>query len=106
MAGRSATFSWRRRMNGERMDAALEFIRQQFIHHAMALDAALPLEGFRYDIHVEVGLSARPVPGVSLMTVRFVGHIEAPRRERPLQLIRNDVARAHDTRYGWAVWRP
>ena len=70
-------FSWRRRVNGECVDAALEFGCERFIHHAVALDPGLPSEGLRHDMNAEMGLAAFPVAGVPLVLVGFVDHVEA-----------------------------
>jgi hypothetical protein len=64
-------------MNGERMDAASELGRERFIHHAMALDPALPLEGFRHNMYAEMGLATFPMAGVPLVLVGFVNHVQA-----------------------------
>ena len=64
-------------MNGERMDATLELGRERFIHHAMALYPALPLEGFRHNTYAEMGLATFPMAGVPLMLVGFVDYVQA-----------------------------
>ena len=64
-------------MDGERMDAALELRRERFIHHAMALDPALPLEGLRHNMYAEMGLATFAMAGVPLVLVGFVDYIQA-----------------------------
>lgn len=68
-------------MNGQRVHAAGQIVRERRIDHAMALDPGLSFEGFRYNINPEMGLPAGPRPGVAFMLVGFVRHIEAFRRE-------------------------
>ena len=70
-------FSRRRGVNGERVDAAFEFGCKRFIHHAMALDPALPSEGLRHDMYSEMGLATFPMAGVPFVLVGFVNHVEA-----------------------------
>jgi hypothetical protein len=64
-------------MDGERVDAFGELARQRLVDHAMALDPALPFEGPSHDIDPEMGLAARPVPGMALMLVGFIDHPQA-----------------------------
>ncbi len=61
----------------------------------MTLNPALPNEGQRYDIHTEMCLTARPMPGMARMQVRFVLDIEALRRESFAQLVGDSVPGAH-----------
>ena len=49
------------------MNRALEFRVQRRVHHAVALDPALPFEGRRHNIHPEMRLAAWPVAGMALM---------------------------------------
>src|SRR5262249_12578087 len=78
-----------------RVDATLELAGERVVDHAVTLDAALPLEGFRHDIDSEVGLAARPMPGMSCVQVGFIDHVEALRRESPGQLLHDGVAGGH-----------
>ena len=55
--------------------------RQERVDHAVALDPALPFEGVRHDIDPEMGLPARPVPGMAFVAVGFILHFQAVRRE-------------------------
>jgi len=65
------------RVDGERVDAFGQLARQGLVDHAVALDAALPFEGFSHDIESEMGLPARPVPGMAFMLVGFIDHPQA-----------------------------
>ena len=59
-------------MDGERVHAAGEFVRQRLINHAVTLDAGLSFERVRHYIDPEVRLPARPMPGMAFMLVRFI----------------------------------
>lgn len=82
-------------MDRKRMNATSKFRRERRIYHAVALDAALPLEGRRYDIDPEMCLPARPMSGMAFMLVGFIGHTQAFRRESLRQLLRDDVGCPH-----------
>ena len=69
------------------MNAACEFGREQLINHAVTFEPGLSFEGIRHDINAEVSLSARPMPGMALMLMRFIQHFEALRRESLGQLL-------------------
>jgi hypothetical protein len=56
-------------MNRKRMHPAGELGGERLIDQAMAFDAALTLEGLRYDINPEVRLSAGPVSGMTRVMV-------------------------------------
>jgi hypothetical protein len=84
------------RMDRERMDAGLQFGGKRRIDHAVALQPALSTEGFRHDIDPEMGFAARPVSGMTLVTVGFVLDLEAQRREGRGQLLRNGRPDAHE----------
>ena len=84
-------------MNGERVHAAREFARERGIYHAMALEAALSAKGVRYDIECEMRFAARPVPGVSLVPMRFILDMKAFGRESVAQLFRDQIACVHGT---------
>ena len=45
----------------------------------------------------EVGLAARPVPGVALVLMRFIHNVEALRRERGRELFGNLGLNLHGT---------
>lgn len=68
-------------MNRERMDAALEFVGERRIDHAVAFQPALSAKRLRYNIEAEVRLAAGPMPGVSLMQMGFVFDVQTFRRE-------------------------
>jgi hypothetical protein len=92
----AGSFSRRLRVDGERVDGALEFRRKRRIYHTMAFDPALPFEGRRYDIDPEMRLAARPVTRMALMQMRFVRNVEAFRQESFTQLVYDSVFGAHD----------
>ena len=64
-------------MNGERMHTALQLGGKRRIDHAMPLDAALPPEGFRHNIHSVMRLPARAVTCMALVLVRFIDNAQA-----------------------------
>jgi hypothetical protein len=68
-------------MDGKRMHAALKFIRQRAVDHAMPFEAALSGKGGRYNIKTEMGFAAGPVAGMSLVQTGFVFDVQALRRE-------------------------
>jgi hypothetical protein len=78
-------------MDRERMDAAGQFGGKNLVDHAMTFDPALPAEGFRHDMDPEVTFTARPMPGMAFMAVRFILDIEALRREGGAELFRDLV---------------
>ena len=82
-------------MNGERMHAAGEFRRQDRINHAVALDPALPPEGFRHDIYPEMSFPAGPVAGMAFVLVGLVNHGQAFRRESLDQLSCDKLLGSH-----------
>jgi hypothetical protein len=89
-------FFRRLRLDGERMNGALEFRFKRRIYHAVAFDPALPFEGRRHNIHSEVRLAAGPVAGMAFMQMRFVRDVEAFRQESFTQLVYDNVPGAHD----------
>jgi len=70
---------FRRRVNleRERVDAAGEFLRQRLMNHAVALDAALSIEGRRHDIDSEMRFAAGAMSGVARVQMRFIDDVEA-----------------------------
>jgi len=89
------TFARRFRVNGKRVYGTGELARQRRIYHAMAFDAALPLEGLRHNIHTEVRLAAWPVAGVPLMQMGLVLDLEAFGKESFAQLICDSLLGRH-----------
>jgi hypothetical protein len=83
-------------MDRKCMDAGGELRRKNLVDHAMTFDPALPTEGFRYDMNSEVTFTARPMPGMPLVAVRFILDIEALRRERGGELFGNPGSDLHD----------
>ena len=90
-----SAFSRRGRVDGECMNADRKFGCEQLIYHAMALQPGLSFEGIRHNINAEVCLSARPVPGMALMLVRFVQNLEAFRLESLGQLLCDQIDGSH-----------
>ena len=89
------TFSRRRRVNGERMDAAGKLIGERRIDHTMALEPALSPKGFRYNIDSEMRLAARPVAGVAGVVLGFVLDAQTLGRKRLAQLFRDEIVHWH-----------
>ena len=84
-------------MDRERVHAACELTRKCLVDHAVALDPALSPERFRHDMNPEMGLAARPVPGVALVLVRFIHNVERLRRERRRKLFGDLSLNLHGT---------
>jgi hypothetical protein len=61
----------------------------------MPLDPALAAECLRHDMNAEVGFTARPVAGMTLVPVRFVLDDETQRRESLRQFFRDDLLHLH-----------
>jgi hypothetical protein len=85
-------------VDGERVHAAREVIRKNCINHAVAFDPGLTFEGVRHDMNPEMGLAARPGPGMAFMLVRFVHHVEALRHESLGQLLCDEIGGPHAVR--------
>jgi hypothetical protein len=83
----AGALSRRLRLDRERVNGALEFRVKRSIYHAMTLDPALPFEGRRHDIDPEMRFAAGAVARMALMQMRFVGDVEAFRRESFMQLL-------------------
>ena len=99
--GLSDVLPRRRGVNGKRVHAALELRRERFVHHAVALDSALPSEGVRHNMNPEMSFAAFPMAGVSGVLVGLVDHVEARRREGARKLLQDGVAGIH----GWRLSR-
>ena len=82
-------------MDGERMHAALELGDKGFVDHAVALEAALPAERLRHNIHPEMSFPALPMPGVPGVLVGFVHYLEPRGVESPGQLFRDEITPCH-----------
>ncbi len=93
-----AAFARRGGVDGERMHAACELGRKRLIDHAVALEPGLSFERFRHDIDPEMGLPARPVPGMAFVLVGFIHHLEALRRESLGQLLCDEIGGPHAAR--------
>src|SRR5258708_32649460 len=83
-------------MDRQRVDAALELVRQRRVDHAVTLDPALSAEGFRHDIEAEMGFAARPMSGMALVVMGFILDAQALRCESRRQLCRNNIVHSHD----------
>jgi len=82
-------------MDGERMHPARELARQRRIDQAVTFEPALPAEGLRHDIHVEVRFAAGPMPGVTFVPVRFVLNAYILGRESFAQLFSDEILSSH-----------
>ncbi len=82
-------------MDRQRMNTALELVRQCRVDHAVPFEPALPRKGCRYNIEPEMRLAARPMAGVPLMQTGFVFDMQAFRRESRDELGRYDVLHSH-----------
>jgi len=87
-------------MNRKRVHGSRKFAGKRRINHAVTLDTALSLEGWRYDINTEMRFAACPVAGMAFVQVRFVHDFEAFRRESFAQLVDDNVASGHDGEIG------
>lgn len=83
-------------MDRECMDAGLQFGSKRRIDHAMARESALSAEGFRHDIDSEMGFAALPMSGVTSVAVGLILDLEAERRERLGELLRNGCPDTHE----------
>jgi hypothetical protein len=73
------------RFNRERVHAALEFIREEAIYDAVALDPALPGERRSNNPDAEVGSAAGFPAGMAGVLMGFVDDIEVERSQALLQ---------------------
>src|SRR4029079_7766677 len=84
-------------MDRQRVHAAGQLTRKCLVNHAVPLDPALSPERLRHDMNPEMGLAAQPVPGVSLVLMRFIHNIEALRRECSRELFGHEGLNLHGT---------
>ena len=82
-------------MDGEGMNAALEFAGERLIDEPVPLQPGHTFEDFRHYIDAKMGLPARPVPGMAFMLLRFVDHREALRSESLGQLFCDAIGGSH-----------
>ena len=82
------------------MHATRELGGKRLIDHAVTLDAGLSPERVRNNIDPVVSLPARPVPGMTLVLVRFINHFEALRHESLGQLLCDEIGGSHIARLG------
>lgn len=68
-------------VDGERMNAGLEFVSEGLVDHAMTSDPALSAERASYDINSKMRFSAGPMSGVAFMLMGLVEHLQAQRSE-------------------------
>ncbi len=66
-SSRESNLSWRLGVQGKCVHGASKFRSQRRINHAMALDPALPFEGFGHNIDPEMRFAAAPVAGMAFM---------------------------------------
>src|SRR5437016_13837551 len=85
--GLNAALSRRRRMDGERVDAAGQLTLKCLINHAVALEPGLTFEGLRHDIDTEMALASGAVPGMADVLVGFIHDLQALRRKSRGQLL-------------------
>src|SRR5262249_23276464 len=88
---RSTGFAGRRCMDRERVDAALELVRQRRVDHAVSFEPGLSPERLRYNIEAEVRLAARAMSGMSLLRMGFVFAVHALGGEGRNELGRQEV---------------
>ena len=102
-------------MDGEGMNAALQFAGERLIDEPVPLQPGHAFEDFRHYIDAKMGLPARPMPGMAFMLVRFVDHREALRGESLGQLFCDAIGGSHgnglmdaggDGQCVVAAWRP
>ena len=91
-------FARRGGMDGERVDAAGEFVRKFSLIMRWRSSPGLTFERLRYDIDPEMSLPARPVPGMAFVPVQFVHHLEALRFESLGQLLCDEIGGSHAAR--------
>jgi hypothetical protein len=77
------------------MDPAGQFGGKNLVDHAVTFDPALPTEGFRYDMNPEMTFTARPMPRMAFVAVRFILDIEALRCEGGAELVCNPGFNLH-----------
>jgi hypothetical protein len=82
-------------VDGEGVHGARKLSRKFTIYHAMALDPGLTFERLRHDIDPEMSLPARPVPGMALVLVGFVLHLEALGAESLGQFLCDEIGGSH-----------
>jgi len=85
-------------MNRKRVHAARKLRRQHVVDQAVAREPALAAECFSHDMDPEMGLAARPVPGVAFVAVGFIDHVETLRCESLRQFFGDDIAGCHGVR--------
>lgn len=74
---------------------AREFVGQNGVNHALALDPGLAGERLGRDLHGEMGLPAGPRSGVSMMAVGIVDDVQFCRHEGPGEFFAKNVDYRH-----------
>lgn len=82
-------------MDSERMDTALELVRQRRVDHAVTFESGLSPERARHDIESEMRFTARPMASMSLVQMGFVFDVQAFRRKSCNKPGRYDVLHSH-----------
>jgi len=82
-------------MDRQRVDTAGQFAGQRSIDHAVALDPGLSAEDIRHNINPEMRLAAGTMPGMSLMAVRFIDHLEVFGGESFGQFLCDELLNGH-----------
>ena len=90
-------FARRGGVDGKGVHAAGEFVRQRRINQRWR-SPGHAFEEFRHYIDPEMGLPARPMPGMAFVLVQFIQHFEALRRESLGQLLCDQIGGPHGVR--------
>lgn len=101
----NATLAGRSGVDRQRVDAGGKIVGQCLIDHAMAVDPGLSFEGLRHNINSEMRLPARPSPGMALVLMGFVHHVEALRLESLGQLPGEQIDCSHAVEVGNGIER-
>ena len=86
------------RVDRKRVHTACELVRKRLVDHAVTLDPALSFECSRHDMDSEMGFSARPMAGMSLVSMGLIRHREVQWAESLGQLLRDHIAHWHAPR--------
>jgi hypothetical protein len=77
------------------MHAAGQLARKRFVDEAVTLEPRLPLEGLGDDMNAKMRLSAWPMAGVTLVSIRFIDDAQALGCKRPVQFVCNRIGGPH-----------
>ena len=64
-----------------------QFIRQNFVDHAVTLNQRLALESLRHHFHPEMAFAIWPRTRMTCMQMRFVDHLQRRRLKSRRQLV-------------------